>query len=400
MNKTYDVSIYFNLEDYNLVFIVVVEEIYQMNFNYRIRRLKENLEKYDADAILIIAGPNLRYFSGYTSLSLERLLGLLVFKEYDEYILVIPELEKRKVEEYLKLSNVEIKLYRDYEDPIKILADYLSKKRVRVFGVEGNMPYRFVYKLMKHYHIEETRIIDEILYDLRIIKDDDEFALLKKAAEINMKSMVEGIVNISEGISEKKLMMIIREAALELGAEDTPFTIVQSGSNTSMPHAESSNKKIRRGEIVLLDIGATYEGYVSDITRTVFFGEPDEKHTKIYDIVKKAQEKAIQNVRPGVYAEYIDEIARKSITSEGYGEYFIHRTGHGIGLEVHEEPYIKQGDKTVLRPGMTFTIEPGIYLPDSFGVRIEDNIIVTENGYVDLTTLPKTLDIRIYENYK
>jgi Xaa-Pro dipeptidase len=177
----------------------------------------------------------------------------------------------------------------------------------------------------------------------------------------------------------------------ESGGESVPFCLVLSGANSALPHGETSNRKVSENDVVLMDVGAVYGGYYGDLTRTIFVGEATKKEKDIYDVVDQAQETAIRCVRPGIKAEEVDAAARKVMENAGYGKYFTHRTGHGIGLEVHEEPYIVQGNKTMLKPGMTFTIEPGIYFFKKFGVRIEDNIAVSQTKGRMLSRISKEL---------
>lgn len=367
-----------------------------MNYMARIDKLRNFMVKSDLDLTIVLAGPNMYYLSGYTAISLERLITLLIFKDTSEIFLIIPELEKNRVEEMIGVKSVNIYVYPDNIDPIKKLMDIVLEKKVSSIGLEGSVPYRYVAGMKKHKRNIKFRIIDDILYRLRMIKDDDEIELLRRAAEINMRVMVEAISNINEGITEKKLMGMIRSLSIELGADETPFTLVQSGPNSALPHQEPTNRKIMKGDIVLLDLGISYKGYISDITRTIVVGKYNGKHETIFNIVRKAQAEALSIIKPGIGAGKIDQAARDVISKYGYDKFFIHRTGHGIGLEVHEEPYIKVGNDLSLQPGMTFTVEPGIYLPNEFGVRIEDNIVITKNGYLNLTTLPKSLNIQDY----
>ncbi len=371
-----------------------------MGFEDRIRELRTQMEREDLDLTMVLAGPNMIYLSGYTAISLERLITLLVFRDYPDAYLIIPKLETERAESNVKITDVNIISYNDDEDPIAKLADILIEKRIKKIGVEGNIPYRYVDGILRHVEDINVEIVDPIVTRLRIIKRPDEVSLLKKAAEINMNALIEAIFNIEEDITEKDLMNRIKNISLDLGADSTPFTIVQSGPNSSKPHEEPSDRRIRRGNIVLFDIGASYQGYISDITRTVVFGDPSKIQMEIFRIVLDAQLTALSRIKPGVEAAAVDEAARRVIESAGYGEYFIHRTGHGIGLEVHEEPYIKPGNSDKLIEGMAFTVEPGIYLPGKFGVRIEDNVVVTSDGCLNLTTLPKSLFIKDYEDSK
>lgn len=170
-------------------------------------------------------------------------------------------------------------------------------------------------------------------------------------------------------------------------------TTVLTGPKAASPHGKTGQRKIERGDLVLMDLGVIYEGYCSDITRTLAFGEPSEQAKEVYDIVKRAEQVALDAVRPGVTAAELDGIARKTIEDAGYGEYFTHRLGHGLGISVHEFPSIHGGNNMPLEAGMVFTIEPGIYVADQVGVRIEDDLVVTENGYEVLTKYPKELTV-------
>jgi len=354
----------------------------------RIKRFRDILKHRNIDAALIVPGPNLRYFIGYKVEALERLLILLISSQFKDLNLIVPMLEYERAKS-INIKDLNIINYSDEEDPYRTLTNLLKDLKAYKVGVEGSMPFRIAYKLLKGgFNLVE---IDDLIYSMRITKDNYEIEMLRKASRVNEEAIREGFRNLKSSISEKELKRIIEERAEELGAEEIPFCIVQSGPNTAIPHAESSNRKIELGDVVLFDVGVRVEGYVSDITRTIVLGEPRSRHRLIYNIVKRAQEKAIEMVRPGVEAETIDLAARNLIEAEGYGKYFIHRTGHGLGLEIHEEPYIRIGNRTVLKEGMVFTIEPGIYIPGEFGVRIEDDIVVTKDGYENLTKLSKDI---------
>lgn len=363
-------------------------------FERRINKLKEMIKKSDLDGILLQAGPNMRYLIDYTAIALERMIVLLIPADTNEYSLILPKLEEERALKTIKIKNVNIISYNDVDNPLNVLIKLLKKHDINKLGVEGNLPFKIAKQLMS-VKIELLEA-DNIMYSMRICKDEEELLRLKRSSEINMEVIVEGIHSAKPGVSESRLMNLMRSKAIEMGADNVPFCLVQSGPRSAMPHAETSTRLIRDGDIVLFDMGVSYEGYISDITRCITIGKPTALHEKIYNIVRRAQEEAIKAVIPGIPSGRIDKIARDIISSEGYGEYFIHRTGHGLGLEVHEEPYIKPGNKVLLREGMVFTVEPGIYLPGRFGIRLEDDIVVVEGGYKNLIRLPKTLDSREY----
>jgi Xaa-Pro aminopeptidase len=204
--------------------------------------------------------------------------------------------------------------------------------------------------------------------------------MIERAASLVADGIEAGTDIIKPGASELRISSHIERTIRERGGESVPFCTVLSGANSALPHGETSNRKVGGKDIVLMDVGAVYKGYYGDLTRTVFVGEATRKEMEIYRVVTEAHEAAIRSVRPGVKVERVDAAARNVIENAGYGKFFTHRTGHGLGLEVHEEPYITQGNEMVLKPGMAFTIEPGIYLFGKFGVRIEDNIAVSPTG--------------------
>lgn len=367
-----------------------------MGYIDRIDSLRRMMEERGLDLVMALAGPNSLYLTGYTAIAIERLISILIFKDSPEVYLIAPKLEEERAEKFIKVPNFSVFVYEDGENPFVKFAGLCNKMRVNRIGVEGITPYSFITNIRKELPDVSFEIVDELFHSLRIVKDSAEIKLLERAADINMRVMLEAISNIEEGMSERMLMNKIRSWSIEFGGESSPFTLVQSGPNSSMPHEEPTDRKIRKGDIVLLDLGVTYGGYVSDITRTFVFGSSNEKQSEIFDVVKEAQLEALSIIRPGVPAEDVDNVARNVIVAHGYGELFTHRTGHGLGLGVHERPQIASGNKLKLRPGMAFTVEPGIYVPGEFGVRLEDNVVVTEDGVNNITKLPKSLDMEEY----
>jgi len=233
--------------------------------------------------------------------------------------------------------------------------------------------------------------IDPLMMRLRSIKDDEEAACLRRAAEIVDIGIDAARDAINPGASEKYVSQEIERAIMAAGADYVPFNIVLSGPNAALPHGIPSERRIKAGELVLCDIGACYKGYFGDITRTIPAGRPSDALVTAYDAVYRANEAGRRAARPGMTCEMLDAVCRKVIEDAGFGPQFIHRTGHGLGLEVHEEPYIVAGNKTEILPGMAFTIEPGVYIPGVGGVRIEDDVIITQDGTEILTRQPREL---------
>lgn len=362
----------------------------------RIKRFTRSLADMEIDAGLICSDTNMLYLSGYAGISLERLIALITFSHNERTYLITPKLERKRAEENCRLESVEIISYDDSEDPAKLLATLISKNGATRIGIEETIQYKYVNALSKHEPKIVFKPITEVLYSMRIVKSQAEIDILEKAAEINIQVLIEAIHSVKRGLSERRLMRQIEDTAFDLGADEVPFALVQSGRNSALPHQEPTDKVIEDGDIVVLDIGVRYGGYYSDLTRTVACGSPSPLQTHIHSVVLEAQQKALNTIKSGVRAELIDAAAREVIAEAGFGEYFIHRTGHGLGLEVHEPPYIRAGNAEAVREGMVFTVEPGIYLPEKFGVRIEDNIVVTQGGYINLAPLPKSLNMEDY----
>jgi len=357
----------------------------------RLERLRKLAKEHGIDGFFISSEPNMRYLTGYSSQAFERLIGVIVPVNGEEPVLIVPELE---VEKAMNLSSFKgIRSYSDAESPAGLLGEVLGElKLVRgVLGIEGFLPFRYYEILKKVAPASEIHEVSDVFRKLRCIKLKGEIDLMKRAAKMVTKGIKAGIETVKVGISELSVAFEIEREIKESGGESVPFCTVLSGKNSALPHGSTSNRKIGRGDAVVMDIGATFNGYYADMTRTVFVGEASQDQRKVYDAVLRAQKSALGSVRPRVKTCDVDAIARRIIAEAGYGKFFTHRTGHGLGLEVHEDPYISQGDKTTLEPGMTFTVEPGIYSPSGSGVRIEDDVAVTEKGRIVLSRLSKDL---------
>lgn len=310
----------------------------------------------------------------------ERFIGLLIQKDSIKLFLnnLFPS----------NLKNLEIIRFDDIDDPIKIFVTHLKSD---VLYVDKNMHAGFLLKLMKYNPFLKIEI-DEMCDKFRSKKDSVEIQKMKQASHINDQAM--GIVKsyIKEGISEIELASRIPEIFISLGAQDVSFTpIVAFGVNTSDPHAVPNNTKLEKGMPIIIDMGCIYDGYCSDMTRSFFYQE--NTLNEIYSIVKRANIAAIEKVKPGVLLKDIDHAARSVIKEAGFGEYFIHRTGHGIGQDVHEPYDVNATSEHLCEVGMIFSIEPGIYIPNKGGIRIEDLVLVTEDGCEVLNHYPKDLEI-------
>ncbi|HXF72735.1 MAG TPA: Xaa-Pro peptidase family protein [Actinomycetota bacterium] len=357
-------------------------------FLERIGRAAERARQEGLAAILVAPSPDYRYLTGYEPPPLER-LTLLVVRAAAEPVLLVPALEAPLARASPVGGAVEVVTWLDGEDPYEAAARLLPREgtlavgdrtwAAHLLGLQAAIPgARFVRA-------------SPVLAPLRAVKDPEELELLGRAARGADEAFHRLLGGRLEGRSEEEVAGELAELLLAAGHDQVAFTIVASGPNGASPHHEPGGRRIRAGDAVVLDFGGRVGGYCSDITRTVAVGAPPPGLPEVHEVVREAQEAAFRAVRPGVPAEEVDAAARRVIEAAGYGDRFIHRTGHGIGLEEHEEPYIVAGNTEPLRVGHCFSIEPGIYLPGEFGVRIEDIVTVTPEGAQRLNHAPREL---------
>ncbi len=363
------------------------------NYERRLEQLSELLELHELDYLILVPGANLTYFTGLT-MGLSERPTVAFFPVEGRPAIILPSLETPHAREVIPYS-ADFYPYTDEEghEAAFLRAGVDLKLAGQTLGVE-----------YMHMRILELRRIEQIapdcriqaaeflLPELRMFKDETELAHMREAVRVTETALQATIEQVKPGQTELEIQNLLHIEMLCAGAQGMAFgSIVVSGPRTASPHTSASERVVRPGDLLLFDCGAAYRGYPADITRTFAVGELDAELAEIYELVKKANAAARQYAGPGDKAEDVDRAARQVIEQAGYGEYFIHRTGHGLGLEVHEPPYIVNGNDAVLRPGMTFTIEPGIYLPDKGGVRIEDDVVITEKGGESLTTFPRDL---------
>ncbi|MBG0816750.1 Xaa-Pro peptidase family protein [Planomonospora sp. ID82291] len=342
------------------------------------------------DALLLTPGPDLRYVTGYQALPLERLTCLVLPAEGDAFLMV-PRLELPAAEHSPAARlGVEFVPWDETDDPYAAVGARLGA--VARVGLADRMWAMQSLRFRDALPGAEQVLAGTVLRGLRMRKSAAEAAALREAgAAIDaVHAQVPGF--LKAGRTEREVGRDIAEAIIAAGHETVDFVIVGSGPNGASPHHELSDRVIRAGEPVVVDIGGQMpSGYCSDSTRVYAVGEPPADFLRSYDVLRRAQEAACAAVRPGVPCEAIDAAAREVIAAEGYGEYFIHRTGHGIGLETHEEPYIVAGNAEPLAPGFAFSVEPGVYLPGTHGARIEDIVICTEDGGERVNHRPREL---------
>ncbi len=349
-------------------------------YQERYQRAKEVMAEKGIDYLFIGPGADLQYLIGTPGMDNERMM-LMVIAQKGEPAMIVPALEKLATSKYA--GFFELLDWTDAEGPQGRLHQLVGSASGPVKAAVGNQLWSmFLLELQKVLPDAEWSRASEVLKALRIIKSAEEGQLLKDAAAIADKAFTDIVKLQFSGRTERELMGDINGLLLKYGQEKMLFCIVGSGPNGAQPHHHTGDRVIEPGDVVVLDFGGAYKGYCSDMTRTVLVegGTPDPDFEKVYNLVNQARAAGHKQARPGVSCESVDAAARQVITEGRYGQYFVHRTGHGIGMEVHEEPYIVGGNSLTLEPGMAFSIEPGIYLPGRFGVRIEDIAIVTEDG--------------------
>jgi Xaa-Pro aminopeptidase len=343
------------------------------------------------DALLITPGADLRYLTAYDAPPLER-LTCLVLPADGKPTLLVPQLERPAAEASGIGAAVEIRDWPETVDPVELVAGLLPGAR-RV-GLDNHMWAERVLRFRAALPGADQVLVGEILSNLRVRKSADEVAALREAGAAIDRVHARMAEWLRPGRTEREVGRDIADAITAEGHARVDFVTVASGPNGASPHHKTSDRVIEPGDPVVVDIGGTTPaGYCSDETRTYVVGEPPAGFAKAYDALLRAQLAACDHAGPGVPAESVDAAARDVLAEAGLGEYFVHRTGHGIGLETHEEPYIVAGNRAALEPGMAFSIEPGFYVPTRYGARIEDIVVVTADGIERLNRRPRELAV-------
>ncbi|MFD9460030.1 aminopeptidase P family protein [Streptomyces sp. NPDC060027] len=360
------------------------------DYEARMRRAADAAADAGLDGVLVAPGPDLVWLTGYRPAETER-LTLLVLRAGHDPALVVPTLEAPDAAKSAGAPALTLHDWTDGTDPYEAAAPLLE--RAGRFGISDNGWALHLLGLQKRLPDSRYSALTEALPMLRAVKDQAELDRLA-AAGAAADAAFEEIRKVSfAGRRESEVSRDLAELLRRFGHSQVDFTIVASGPNGANPHHEADERVIEHGDMVVLDFGGLKEGYGSDTSRTVHVGEPDDEERKVHDIVREAQEAGFRAVRPGAACQDIDRAARAVIKDAGYGEYFIHRTGHGIGVTTHEPPYMVEGEEQPLVPGMCFSVEPGIYLPGRFGVRIEDIVTVTDDGGRRLNTTSREMVI-------
>ena len=355
---------------------------------HRIKKLQNNLRS-DYQAFLITSDVNRFYYTGFCSSA-----GCVLVTKSKAYLLV----DFRYIEAaQSKVKHCKVIMFKKLCDSIK---DICTDEHItEIFVEEENVTLSQANSLKNDFSkfgvkLSHDKLLDAIIKNQRIVKSQDEIAMIKKAQQITEQAYIEVLNYVKPGVTEREIALELEYLMRKKGADGVSFSLITiTGKNTSLPHGEPGDNAIKEGDFFLSDIGVLYNGYHSDMTRTVAVKHATDEMINVYDIVLKAQKNALEQVKSGVRAEVVDSAARALISANGYGDMFGHSTGHGVGLDIHEQPNVSPKSEGLLSSGMIITVEPGIYIPDKFGVRIEDMVLVTENGYENFATIDKSLVI-------
>lgn len=367
-----------------------------MDRTKRFSRLISLLKSSNFSALALNPGPTLTYLIGLSFHLMERPVVLLV--TLDEIpALILPELETSRLDKV----SIPLQVFPYGDNPSTRLEAFRKASRVlqldkKKVAIEANR-FRFLelnYLKMASPEIE-LEAGETVFSPLRLLKDDEEIVLMREAVRVAQQALDATLPFIKQGVSEKDIAAELTIQLLRAGSQsELPFSpIVSAGANSADPHATPTDQKLKAGDLLVIDWGATVEGYCSDLTRTFAIGCLDDELTKVYQTVQRANAIGRSAGKPGETAGQIDQLTRAVIEAAGYGQYFTHRTGHGLGMEAHEEPYIYSENELILAPGMIFTIEPGVYLPRRGGIRIEDDVLITSAGCESLSDYPRDLII-------
>jgi Xaa-Pro dipeptidase len=361
----------------------------------RVAKARRLMQRHGIDAIIVEPGASLDYFTGVQWWRSERLTAAVI-PAHGDPIVVTPFFEKPSVAESLSIP-AEIRTWNEDEEPLKLVADFLRSKRARTVGFEETDRYFILDRLNQQYPAVRVVSGNPVVRGCRMIKSPAELALMQAANDIMLASLRYAAERTREGMAQTDVDALIAAAQKRLGgAYDGGLVLI--GESSAYPHGSHKPQVVRRGEIVLMDCTCSVHGYQADITRTYVFGaDPTAEQRKLWDQVHRGQQIAIETARPGVAAGHVDDVVRKTYESWGFGPAYRlpglpHRTGHGIGMEVHEPVYLVHGETTPLAPGMCFSDEPGLYIPGKFGVRLEDCWHMTAEGPRFFTQPPPSID--------
>jgi Xaa-Pro dipeptidase len=348
----------------------------------RIKALKKELTSSNLDGYLSANSKNIYYFSGFSSLAEAKM-----FVPLDgDPVLFVQELELENAKASSK--NCIIEVVKKDEVFVDKIASAIEDYKPNHIGLDDLSASTYL-SLIERFKSIKFKVSADLVWKLRMIKDDDEIRCIRRAAKLADAGMETALAAIKPGVREYQVAAEAEYAMRVAGSEGVAFdTLVASGPRSSLPHSICSHRKIREGDVVFIDVGATFNGYRSDITRTIVVGKPTTQQVKVYNIVLEAQEKAAKALRADVNAREVDEVARQVIRESDYEKWFIHGLGHGIGLDIHEPPRLSPNSNDVLKLGNVITIEPGVYIPHKWGIRIEDTVLIQKRNAERLTKTP------------
>jgi len=355
----------------------------------RLSRLQEQMACAEVDLVAIAPTANMRYLLGFTPFADERPCALLVTRH--DARMVVPELNADQVEAHTGMTPIR---WTDAAGPHQAFADALGELSIELGGVlaaDNAMRADALLLLQEIASPKKSVAAGELMATLRMRKSEAELGTMARAAAMADAALVVGADACRSRVTEREVAEQIARSFRSQGADEVDFTMVGSGPNGAFPHHQFSDRRLEVGDMVIIDIGATLDSYHSDVTRVVHLGEPSAEEHAVFEVVLEANRRGREAAVAGAYARDVDRAARKVVEEAGHGPRFVHRTGHGMGLEVHEPPWITSESDTVLEPGMVFSVEPGIYLPGRFGVRIEDIVVVTEGESRCLTGLDRAI---------
>lgn len=361
-----------------------------MNDYTAVKKLQGVMKDKKVDLVILWPSANWVYLLSYAPIAEERPTFLLISP--DEICSVVPDFDR---EEFIEKTQLEhVYSWKDEEGPNQAVQqawNFISNPETRNLALDDTMSFLHWKALEPYIADKPSQLASNLVMALRLIKTPEEIEAIRKTSEMIEKTLSRADEIFQEGKTEKEVESKLKSILLEMGMDTLDYVLVQSWPNSSSPHHLPGLELVKKGEPVLVDFGVSHAGYYSDITRQFSVGEPPDEYKKIFAIVREAQARAVDSVKPGIPISEVDKAARETIERNGFGNYFIHRTGHGIGLEVHEPPSVWGENSLLLKPGMVFTIEPGIYLPGKFGIRIEDTIAVTDLGADRLTSSDRDL---------
>jgi Xaa-Pro aminopeptidase len=360
-----------------------------MDFSRRVEKMVKLLNKKGLDAAILGNRANVRYFTGVRFNPAS--FSILFISNTGDVVFLVAVLDQKRVKKTCWIKDIR-SFPEDNPNYLEPLKNILDKRKMSHIGVEFSTVTVERENLIKEVTNAELANLDQDMWVLRAIKEPEEIDLIRTAAKIADKAMIKAVESIRQGIKEYEISAIAQDVMMKAGAEGLSFEpFVMSGENSWLPQRFSSEKELKKGELALFDMGCIFKGYCSDITRTFSLGGLTDEQKNMFKAAYEAQQIAIKSIRPGVKAEDVDKIARDYIKEKGFGDYFPHLTGHGLGLDIHEMPILDHGVDTVLQPGMIVTVEPGIYVEGLGAARVEDMVLITDKGHEVLTSAPREL---------